>query len=227
MRIVIKLTGRVFNNEELVRRYVEIIAKESSRGNIVVVAGGGDAARRYIEMTRKLTGNESMADMIGIYASRLNARLMMYALLAKGVNVYPSIPETLEELGKAYSVSNVVVMGGLQPGQSTTMVSVLAAEYLNVNTVVNCSNIDALYTDDPTRNPNATKISKASLSEVESILRKEGARSFAGTYELIDEWALRIMRRSGISMVILDGKDPERLIRYLTDGSVEGTLITP
>ncbi|WP_291767424.1 UMP kinase [Caldivirga sp. UBA161] len=226
MGIVIKLTGRVFNSDELINRYADIIAEVANRG-IVIVTGGGDVARRYIEVARKLTGREAAADMLGIWASRLNAMLMMYTLLAKGVNVYLSIPETLQELGKAYSSSKVIVMGGLQPGQSTTMVSVLAAEYLGINTVVNCSNIDALYTDDPSKNPNAARIERARLSEVEGILSKEGVRSFAGTYELIDEWALQIMRRSGISMIILDGKDPGKLTKYLKYSTIDGTLITP
>jgi uridylate kinase len=226
MGIVIKLTGRVFNSEELVSKYADIIAEEAGKG-VVVVTGGGDVAWRYIEMARKLTGREAAADMLGIWASRLNALLMMYTLLARGVNVYLSIPETLQELGKAYSSSKVIVMGGLQPGQSTTMVSVLAAEYLGIGTVVNCSNIDALYTDDPSKNPNAVKIWRAKLSEVEGILSREGVRSFAGTYELIDEWALQIMRRSNVSMVILDGRDPGKLIKYLRYGDIDGTLITP
>lgn len=226
MGIVIKLTGRVFNSEELINKYADVIAEEAN-GGIVIVTGGGDVARKYIEMARKLTGREAAADMLGILASRLNAMLMMYTLLNKGVNVYLGVPETLQELGKAYSSSKVIVMGGLQPGQSTTMVSVLAAEYLGISTVVNCSNIDALYTDDPSKNPNAVRIEKAKLSEVENILSREGVRSLAGTYELIDEWALQIMKRSNISMIIMDGKDPGKLTRYLKYGTIDGTLITP
>jgi uridylate kinase len=227
MGIVVKLTGRVFNSEELIERYVDVVAGESNSNKVVVVTGGGDVARRYIEAARRLTRNESAADMIGIWASRLNAWLMVYALHSRGINVHLGVPETLDELGRAYSTSRVVVMGGLQPGQSTTMVSVLAAEYLGIGTVVNCSNVDALYTDDPFKNPNATRISRARISDVEAILHREGVRAFAGTYELIDEWALGIMRRSGISMVIIDGKDPSRLAKYLNNGEVEGTLITP
>lgn len=225
MSLVIKLTGRVFNDVELVRRYAQAIS--GFKGKVVVVAGGGDFARRYIEAARALTGNESLADTVGIMVSRINALILAYTMRRFRSDVYLGVPESLRELGEAYSSSNVVVMGGLQPGQSTTMVAVLAAEYLGIDTVVNCSNIDALYTDDPRRNPSAKPIREATVDEVLEILRREGGRAMAGTYDLIDEWALAIMKRAGLKMIIIDGKDPSRLESYLSRGVFEGTLIKP
>lgn len=224
---MVKLSGRIFNDVELIRKYIDIVGEESKKRKIVLVSGGGDVARRYISILRSLGGNEAAADMLGIAASRLNAMLMVYSLLDRGIDVYPLVPESLSELAKAFYTHRVVVMGGLQPGQSTTMVSVLAAEYLRISVVANCSNIDALYTDDPSKNPNATRISKATVDYVSELLKKEGVRALAGTYELIDEWALSIMKRSRISMIILDGKDPVRLSRYLENGEVMGTVISP
>lgn len=225
--ITIKMSGRIFNSVTTISRYVDIILAAKRRGmRLAIVTGGGDTARRYIEAGRQLSLSEAANDMLGIGASRLNALLLIYAINAKGGAAYPRVATSLEEAGEAWLDSGLVVMGGLQPGQSTTMVSTLVSEYLGIHSILNCANVDGLYESDPAKDPKAKKIRRATIGEVEKILERS-AEVVAGTYELIDRWALSIMRRSNITMQIIDGRSPEMLESALTGRDDVGSIIVP
>ncbi len=225
--VTIKLSGRVFNDVNNVSRYADIIIRFRKKGmRIAIVTGGGDTARRYIEMGRQLSLSEAANDMLGIEASRLNAMLLVHAINKREGGIYPTVVTNLEEAGRAWSSTGFIAMGGLQPGQSTTMVATLVSEYLGVSTIINCANIDGLYARDPMVDPTATRIPKATISDVEKIL-EQSANIIAGTYELIDKWALSIMKRSRISMYIIDGKSPDALESVLVGRNDVGSLIVP
>ena len=198
---VVKLSGNIFDDLDLVEKYINIFRKYVNMNyRFVVVTGGGSIARKYIEFTRKLTGNESYADLIGITVSRLNAQLLAYTLQPYA---YPHIPKDIHELHNAWvSGKEIIVVGGFQPGQSTTTVTMIVAEYLGIKEVIDCANIDAVYDDDPKINPNAKKYTKIKIDELEEILRKT-SRSLAGTYELLDIWSLRIAKRSNIKIYLI------------------------
>ncbi|WP_188596212.1 UMP kinase [Thermocladium modestius] len=225
--ITIKMSGRIFNSVDIISRYIDIILAAKERGmRLAIVTGGGDTARRYIEAGRQLSLSEAANDMLGIGASRLNALLLIYAINARGGTVHPRVVTSLEEAGEAWLDSGLVVMGGLQPGQSTTMVSTLVSEYLGIRKILNCANVDGLYESDPAKDPKAKKIRRATIDEAEKILERS-AEVVAGTYELIDRWALSIMKRSGISMQIIDGRSPEMLEAALSGRDDVGSIIVP
>ena len=111
----IKLSGRVFDNFELVKRYVSIFRTLLTAVpdlKLVIVTGGGEIARKYVSIIRELARNESLADIAGILVSRLNAQVLISGL----EEAYPKPPETVSEFLQAFSTYRVVVCGGLQPG---------------------------------------------------------------------------------------------------------------
>ncbi len=221
----IKLSGRVFDNFELVKRYVSIFRTLLTAVpdlKLVIVTGGGEIARKYVSIIRELARNESLADIAGILVSRLNAQVLISGL----EEAYPKPPETVSEFLQAFSTYRVVVCGGLQPGQSTATVALLLAEVSRSRDVVFCSNVDAVYTDDPRKNPNARKLEKITLSELEEILRRTSDIR-AGTYQLIDQWAINIARRAGIRIYITDCRRPELVQEIVLRGTGYGTLVVP
>ncbi|MDT7869683.1 MAG: UMP kinase [Thermoproteus sp.] len=217
--IAVKLSGRIFDDRSLVREYVSII--KSVEEKVVVIAGGGTTARSYIEAARELGAGNYLLDVIGIEASRLNAWLIIAGL---GEDVYPKPAESLGELLTALGHKRRVVMGGLQPGQSTATVAALAAEAVGARALINCANIDGIYDDDPRRNPNAKRIPTIRASELAAILRSS---ALPGTYELADIWSLEILRRSKIPMYIIDGRRPGLLLDVLRGGVAPGSLVLP
>ncbi len=222
MRLVLKLSGRVFDDVDAVSAYARMVRDLVADGRALgVVVGGGETARRYIAAARALGSSEADLDRIGMAATRLNAMLMISAL--RGV-AYPRVPETLEETVVASERWPVVVLGGLQPGQSTTMVAALVAEATGTHLIINCANVDAVYTDDPRTNPNARPLDEVTLDELEALIR---GKAHAGTYELADPWSIAVMRRSGISMYVVDWRDVGRVRGVVLGTERPGTRIIP
>ncbi|MFN3805251.1 MAG: UMP kinase [Pyrobaculum sp.] len=212
--IVIKLSGRIFDEEELVLRYADVIKTITVK--LAIITGGGNIARRYIAVARRGGASNTFQDLLGIYASRLNA-LLLISLLK---DVYPNVPRDLEEFLKAWHSYRVVATGGFQPGQSTATVSALVAEAVGASILLNAANIDAVYDDDPRKNPNAKKLPKLTYDQFESVAR---SGSLPGSYELMDLWSVSILRRSCISTYIFDYRRPEHIeavLRGENPGSV-------
>src|SRR5437879_12442246 len=104
---------------------VKVLEGFVEEGNqLVVVAGGGENARMYIATARKLGGDESTCDLLGIQITRANAELLRLAL---GSVASTKIPTPLSELPHVVGSGKSVVMGGLQPCQSTNAAAALAA----------------------------------------------------------------------------------------------------
>jgi len=216
MALVIKLSGRIFEDEELVLRYAQII--KARRDKVGVVTGGGEVARRYISVARRGGASNTFQDLLGIYASRLNA-LLLISLLD---NAYPRVPTNIEEFLEAWRIHQVVVSGGFQPGQSTATVAALVAEAVGASALLNAANIDAVYSDDPRKNPDAERIPELTYDEFEKILRSS---SLPGGYELMDVWSLSILKRSCVTTYVFDGRRPEH-IEAIARGENPGSRIT-
>ncbi len=200
---VVKVSGAVFDLErrggEVVRLVAEQLRAASDEGwRLVAVAGGGNPARLYIRAARELGASEAALDQLGILITRANAELLIAAL---GGLAYPYVPKTLEELLAASASSrSVIVMGGLQPGQSTNAVAALAAESLGADVLVNATDVDGVYTEDPRKNPAARKLRSVGVEELARLLSPSEHR--AGTYELLDHVSLHILERSRIPAVV-------------------------
>lgn len=219
---VLKMSGHVFDNEELLLNHAKLIRDLWLDGyRMVVVTGGGSLARHYISIARKAGVNESLLDTIGIAVSRLNA-LLLASILSD--IAYVVIPSNLEETFKAWTTGKLVIVGGFQPGQSTATVALLTAEYLGLKHVIDCANIDAVYTSDPRTDPNAKKIDRISTTELLDMLK---SRTIAGTYDLLDPWALNIARRGNITIYVINCSSPGNLINFVRQGLGAGTIITP
>jgi uridylate kinase len=206
MALVVKLSGRIFNDEALVLRYAKVLSERQER--IGVVVGGGDTARRYIAVARRGGASPTFQDLLGIQASRLNA-LLLVSLVS---DACPRVPASLEEFLDAWRRCRVVIAGGFQPGQSTATVAALVAEAVGASVLANAASVDAIYTDDPRRNPEAKRLPELKYDELEKLVRSSPA---PGGYELVDPWSIAILRRSCISLYVFDGRRPEYLLAVM------------
>jgi uridylate kinase len=213
LKAVIKIGGFAFSDEDqppLVSKYVELLKGLVANNRLVIVTGGGKIARFYIRAARDMGVPESLCDQLGILASRLNARLLIDGL---GEHAFPEVPVNIDELKHYFSSGKIVAMGGLQPGHSTNAVAAIAAETIKADLFVNATDVDGVYTGDPTKDPKAKRLAEVSVHQLMEILSK-GEMS-AGTYDLMDSTALRIINRSRISTVILDGRKPGNVLKAL------------
>ncbi len=222
MRAVIKLGGFAFpetTDGTFVRDYARTFGRLSKKHHMVVVTGGGAIARKYIVTARELGGSESFCDQLGIYVSRLNARLLIAGL---GHIAYPEVPTSVEELRRYFAHGRIVVMGGLQPGQSTNATAAVAAETIHAEMFVNLTDVEGVYSGDPKSDPSARKLENVSPAQLSQLLAHRPLG--AGQYELMDHVAIRIIERSRLKAIIVDGRDTKNLEKALS-GKKVGTRI--
>ena len=219
-KIVIKLSGKVFgmDNAKIIQKYADFLIKISKICQPVVVAGGGVIARHYISHARNFNADESTLDELGIEISRLNAKLLIYALKNKA---YPHPPTTLQEVKHAVNDGLIVVAGGLHPGQSTNGTAALIAEKIQAEQFLNATDVDGVYDMDPNKFKKAKKFKSIELKNLKNILVHED--SVAGGYDLMDIVALKIIERSKIKTRILKA-DP-KIIEKAIKGVKVGTEI--
>ena len=217
-RIVIKLSGQVFGMERTkeLKDYAAFFVKQSKICQPVLVAGGGKIARYFINHARSSGADESTLDELGIEISRLNAKLLIYALKD---NAYPHPPTNLTEVKQAVDSGLIVVTGGLHPGQSTNGTAALIAEKINAAEFLNATDVDGIYDSDPNKNKKAKKFKRVELKDLRRLLVHED--SMAGGYDLMDIVALKVIERSKIKTKIIksDIKTIEKAIKGLSIGT--------
>ncbi|RLE49739.1 MAG: UMP kinase [Candidatus Methanomethylicota archaeon] len=225
MKVVLKLSGHLlfpYITHEKITEYAEAMKKILSLGHEAhAVVGGGIPARQYIEAARKLGVDEASCDKIGILISQINAMLLIKAL---GDKAYHRVPQNFEELEEALASKKSVILGGLQPGQSTSAVAALLAERLKADLIIFTTDVDGVYTEDPKISPGARKIDEISVRELKRLVLLHEAK--AGGYKLMDLVALSIIERAKIPAVVINGTQTENIFKVIT-GEKIGTKITP
>jgi len=196
----------------------EILIKNSKFCQPIVIDGGGNIARHYISHARSSGADESTLDELGIEISRLNAKLLIYALKNKA---YSHPPTTLQEIRHAVDDGLIVVAGGLHPGQSTNGTAALIAEKIKAEQFLNATDVDGVYDMDPNKFKKAKKFKRIELKNLKNMLVHED--SIAGGYDLMDIVALKIIERSKIKTRIL--KSDIKIIEKAIKGGDVGTEI--
>lgn len=200
-KVVIKLSGSIFSeerNKDTIKRYAEMLTDINIDVQPIVIAGGGKIARHYINLARDLGSDEASLDIMGIEVSRLNAKLLITAL---GEQAYSQVPKNLDEVTIAAESGKIVIVGGLHPGQSTNATSALIAEKVRAFRFLNATDVDGIYDLDPNTSRNAKLLNEITVNECMEIL-KDGS-SMAGTYDLMDIVALKVIERSKIPTRVL------------------------
>ncbi len=218
--VVVKISGKFVSplDEPKIEGYSKVLNELIEKGLIKgIVVGGGTVARKYISLAPE---NKALRDFLGIEASRLNATLL-------ALNIKKScipIPNSIEQVLSCINRGSIPVLGGLQPGQSTNAVALILAEITESKLVVNATTVDAVY-DKPPHEPGAKRLKEVSVDKLKEILSSEWHNE-PGRYELMDDLALSIAKRSKIKIAIVNGKEPENVMRAITEG-IYGTLVLP
>jgi len=230
--IVIKFGGSLLFSEggtinsQKITEFCNIIKNNKAYNSIVIVCGGGTIARQYIRAIREFTKNEVLCDLIGIDVSRINSRLIIAEL--KGL-AYPQVPESFEELSYAIGSHKIVVMGGLQPGQSTTSVAITVAEYLKAEKLVILTDVDGIYDKDPDLYKDAKLLETISYDSLQKLILETSidTQATAGEYRIFDAVSLQILKRSGLNVVVMSGKNLAQFTKlWNNEKEIIGTIIS-
>ncbi len=203
-----------------VRKAAGFLSSLSEANEVAVVVGGGRPARRRISGAREKGASWAECDYIGIQATRDNARALADALGGRAVE---SIPPSLVEAVESFTGDKILVMGGTEPGHSTDAVAALLADWLKAELFVNASNVDAVYDKNPKEHEDAKPLKKISVDGLMELLSGQGGK--AGEYPLLDDIALKAIKRSGIRTVVLDGRDTENMRAAVEGKAFKGTVV--
>jgi len=223
-RLVIKISGSLIfpPRKDYMERLRSNIIKVLDAGyKIGIVVGGGSLAREYITTLRDFGIPEAMLDIMGIESARLNALLLSMFL---SPHTIPKVPRSLEEALEDFFNNHVPVLGGLQPGHSTNAVSILLAEAISSNAIVNMlDGIDGIYKKKEEIGK-SNPIEKVTYDEMEEIIKD--MEQLAGGYELLDHLGLELLRRSRIRVFYINGQEPELLYRVIVKGERIGSVLS-
>lgn len=223
MRVVISIGGSVLAPDleaHRVEAHADTIDGLFAAGHeVAAVVGGGSVARRYIETARELGATEYDLDSLGIDVTRLNARLLITALEHSAT---PEPAESHEAARASLRRGEVAVMGGTTPGHTTDAVAALLAEMVSADLLVYATSVPGVFSADPNESDSAERYDRLTAGELVDVIAS--IETAAGSNAPVDLLAAKIIERSGLRAVVLDGTDPSRIADAVA-GDVEGTEV--
>jgi uridylate kinase len=197
-----------------------MIEDVSGKVQIAIVCGGGKIARYYTETGAELGGTTYQLDMLGIGATRLNAQLLAVSL---GKLSSTDIPLTAAAAAKRSTQNNVVIMGGTEPGHTTDAVAAMLAKEMGAKRVVNATSVEAVYSDDPKKDPSAKRFSKMTIDELGCIVYKEHG---AGRSSVFDPLGVKIAKEEKIDILMVNGRNLTELKNAILGKEIKGTYVS-
>lgn len=181
-----------------------------------VAEGFGDAQKKVSSFADENELNYA-CDWIGIMATRLNAQILKTVfgpLCQQDVVIDPT--KVTDFTGR------ILVAAGWKPGFSTDNDAVLLAEKFHADTVLNLSNIEKVYTDDPRKNPDAKPIDDISWAEFRKMVGDEWV---PGKNCPFDPIASKKAEELGLTVICAAGKNIENIRAILDAKEYVGTTI--
>jgi len=230
MFIVMSLGGSILAGDLDAARfktYAETLKVIAKKHKLLLVVGGGVYARKYIETAKAAGADEVTCDFIGIDVTRINAKMLIAAL---GNVAYPEVPTNYNEAAVAAESNKIVVMGGVLPGQTTDAVAAALSEYLKADLFLIPTSVDGIYSADPNIDKNAVKFKTMTAND---LVKMSGTMSLkAGSKSPIDPIACKMIERSGIRTIVLDGRNIKTMTKIIENeekgpqSECDGTIIT-
>ena len=222
-KVVISVGGSVLipgnDDAKYIAELANMLKDVSKEVQIAVVVGGGKMSRYYSETARELGGTVYQLDELGIGITRVNAKLLTVAL---GDIANTEIPLKAEECARMSAPGKIVVMGGTEPGHTTDAVASMIAENLKADRIINASNVDAVYSDDPRKNPDAKRFSKMTIQELKDVVYDDHD---AGKSCVFDPLGVTIAMKEKIDLYMVNGRDIEELRNAILGNEIKGTFV--
>ncbi len=187
---------------------------------IVLVIGGGKTARHYIDAANAVHGaNNEDLDWLGIHATRLNGHLLRTVFRDVA---HPVVVKNPLRVPKKWQ-GNVLIAAGWKPGWSTDYVASRIASALHSKHVVNVSNVDAVYGEDPRKNPKAKRFESLHWKTYRAMV---GDTWDPGLSAPFDPIASKFCHRHKIDVAIVHGEPIDQMKHAILGEEFIGTIIS-
>ncbi|MEK7540734.1 MAG: UMP kinase [Patescibacteria group bacterium] len=219
--IIISLGGSLVAPEDIdvvfLKKFKNCLQKYLGKRRFFVYVGGGKIARLYQKAFLEFGAKNTDRDWIGINVSRLNAQIL------KQVFLEHSYSEIIVNPTKKIKTNKPVIVGaGWKPGWSTDYCSVIMAKNSGLKTIINLTNIDYVYDKDPRKFPDAKQIKEINWKDFRKIV---GDKWSPGLSMPFDPRASKVAEKLKLKVVIINGKNLERLEDFLNNKPFIGTII--
>lgn len=222
-QIVVSLGGSIIVPEEIdvkfLTDFTEAIRNYVANGfKFLIITGGGKICRKYNESLKQVTSPTfENLDWLGIAVTRLNAEFIRICF---GNLSYEKIVLNPDDI--PHTDKSIIVGGGWKPGNSSDLAAIHSAKSIGAKKVLNLSNIDFVYDKDPKNNKDAKPVKQMSWFEFKALFPDAWK---PGGNVPFDPIAAEEAERSGIEVVILNGRNIENLKNCLDGKDFEGTVI--
>lgn len=197
------------------------IEAETANGrHFIIIAGGGKTARRYqnaASSVSNLTSDD--LDWMGIHATRLNGHLLRTIFRDIAHRVVITNPDEILDI---HGDEKVIIAAGYRPGCSTDLRAVQIATRVKARKVINLSNTDYVYTDNPKTNPDAEKIEDITWPKFRKLIPEDWGPGLSSPFDPV---AAKEAEHLGIEVAQINGANLEEVVKYLHDEPFIGTKI--
>lgn len=228
-RVLIKISGealagedRVGINEEVLNKVALEIREVQKLGvEIGIVVGGGNFWRGKTSKSM----DRATADYMGMLATVINSLALKDALESKGLKTRVHTAIEMRAVAEPYirlramkqlSNKEVVIFGAGtgSPFFSTDTTAALRAAEIEADVILLAKNVDAVYEEDPEKNPNAKKYDRITFQEI-----------LENHLEVIDSTAASLSMDNNIPVHIFGISEEGNIVKAVL-GETIGTLIT-
>lgn len=222
--VVLSLGGSLIIPKEIdvafLKKFREVIKKNSKNYKFVIVCGGGSIARKYISALREIGIDEKLQNFAGISATRTNARFMAYFF---NQETQEGIPQKIKEVEKYLKKQDIVFCGTLEyhPNETSDSTACEIAQNFKSD-FINLTDTAGVYSKDPKKFKDAKFIPQISRTDFYGMASK--LKYKPGQHFVIDKPAARMIMEKKIHSYIL-GKDLRQLDNLLNHKNFVGTTI--
>ncbi len=229
-RILLKLSGEALNggdksqviNPDILEQYAKAVKTVVETGcEVAIVIGGGNI---YRGAAQKSGIDRSQGDYMGMLATVINGMAIQSALESEGVKTRLLSAIKMEQIAEPFirrrairhlEKGRVVIFGAGtgNPYFSTDSGGALRAVEIGADVLLKGTSVDGVYSDDPRKNPDATKYDEISFDEV-----------IGKGLKVMDMTAFTLCKENKLPIIVFDMSEDKNLLR-LVEGEKIGTLV--
>jgi uridylate kinase len=197
-----------------------IVAETALGRRFIIIAGGGRTARRYQDAAAAV-GDMTPDDLdwLGLHATRLNGHLLRTIFRDLAHPVMITNPDDILDVPNK---PPLIIAAGYRPGCSTDYRAIQIAHLVGAKKVINLSNTDYVYTDNPKTNPAAEKIENITWPDFRKIIPEEWGPGLSSPFDPV---AAREAEKLGIEVAQINGTRITEVMYYIHGESFIGTRI--
>ena len=211
------------DNVRLTEYAKEIKTLVDTEVQVAIVIGGGNIFRG---VEAEEGGMErTQGDYMGMLATVINSMALQSSLEKEGIDTRLQSAIELKQIAEPFirrrairhlEKGRVVIFGGGtgSPFFTTDSAAALRAVEIDADVILKGTRVDGIYTEDPEKNPNATKYDEISFREV-----------FERGIKVMDMTAFTLCNENGVPIVVFDMNKSGNLLR-VAKGEAIGTVVT-